>query len=322
MAGNTGALLPAYLAVGVDDYKRNDVVKRLKSHLEPGFEDFNLDTLAASSELEPNDLLVSLNTMPFGSGPRLVIVEKADKLAKPVSEAIITYLESPNTASTLLLVAESLSRATRLYKAVQKVGAKAIIDCTPPKRWDLSRRVTEMGTRYGVSIDKDAAEELVARVGESQTMLDRQAQSLADHRRAAGRVTRRDVEELVARTAEVKPWDFLDALCARDAGRAMELYRLMQNPSQIALVSLVAGRIRELVCAKSLAARGQAAMLASELGRADWQVKNHGSWARRFSERELVDCLSACARTDRALKSGADADEEFVRLVLLVCGAA
>ena len=31
------------------------------------------------------------------------------------------------------------------------------------------------------------------------------------------RIERTDVERLVVRTAEVKPWDFLDALSARDS---------------------------------------------------------------------------------------------------------
>ena len=74
-------------------------------------------------------------------------------------------------------------------------------------------------------------------------MLDRQVGTLAELCAGAGVITRADVERYVTRIAEVKPWDFLDAVCARDAGRALELYGLMQNPSEIALVSMLVGRL-------------------------------------------------------------------------------
>ena len=170
--------------------------------------------------------------------------------------------------------------------------------------------------------DEAAAAELVSRVGESTTMIDAQLRSLAALCRDRGRITVADVEQNVARTAEVKPWDFLDAVCARDAAKALGLYHLMQNPSQIALTSLLCGRLRELVCARSLSARGEGGLLASELGKQQWQVKNHLSWARRFADGELEGSLDRCARCERALKGGDDPETTFVSLVLYVCGRA
>ena len=315
-------LLPAYLVVGSDELKAKSVIARLKKHLEPGFEEFNLDEHVASSDLEPQDLLASLNTLPFGMGPRLVIVTSADHLLKAASEAVISYLEDPNTSCTLLLVAEKLAKSTRLYKAVAKLGKQSIIDCSPAKRWELPKRVSAMAQQRGMRMNQDACEELVARVGESTTMLDTQVGTLCELCRQAGVITRADVERLVVRVAEVKPWDFLDAVCARNASKALELYGLMQNPSEIALTSMIVGRLRELICAQSLAQRGQGGELASALGKAGWQVKNHMGWARRYGRGELARSLALCAECDAHLKTGSDARVEFTRLVLGICGAA
>ena len=317
-----GGLLPAYLIVGSDELKAKEAVSRLRKRLEPGFEDFNLDERVASSDLEAQDLLSSLNTLPFGSGFRLVLVTSADHLPKPVSEALVSYLADPNQNTVLCLVAEKLAKTTRLYKAVAKVGERSVIDCSPAKRWDLPKRVARMAQVRGMRIDEAASNELIARVGESTTMLDQQIGTLTELCRASGVITRADVERYVTRIAEVKPWDFLDAVCARDARRALELYYLMQSPSEIALVSMLVGRLRELVCAQSLAGRGQGASLASELGKQAWQIKNHQRWASRFKTGELAEALSSCARCDRALKTGADARTAFTALVLGICGAA
>lgn len=317
----SGGLLPAYLIVGSDELKAREVVSRLRKRLEPGFEAFNLDERVASSDLEPQDLLASLNTLPFGSGFRLVLVSSADHLPKAVSEALVSYLADPNPGTVLCLVAEKLAKTTRLYKAVAKVGERSVIDCAPAKRWDLPKRVLRMAQVRGMRMDGEAANELVARVGESTTLLDQQVGTLSELCRGAGVITRADVERYVTRIAEVKPWDFLDAVCARDARRTLELYNLMQSPSEIALVSMLVGRLRELVCAQSLAARGQGQTLASTLGKQPWQVKNHARWASRFAAGELATSLAACAACDRALKSGSNARTEFVRLVLSICGA-
>ena len=314
--------LAAYLVVGSDELKAKEVVGRLKRRLEPGLEEFNLDERVANGELEASELMSSLNTLPFGTGFRLVLVHDADRLPKEASEALITYLKDPNPGCVLCLVSQKLAKTTRLYKAVAQVGKQAIIDCAPATRRELPQRVMRMAKVKGIRMDSRAAERLMALVGESTTMLDTQVGTLAELCRAAGVITQADVDRYVTRIAEVKPWELMDALSARDGRRALELYEMMQNPSEIALVSMTAARLRELICIKSLVARGQANMAAQTLGKQDWQLRNHKTWAQRFSARELTDALAACAWCDRSLKSGADPKTTFVALVLGICGKA
>lgn len=315
------ALLPAYLIVGPDELKRKQAVARLRSRVDGPLAAFNLEELVASGDMDPIEVLASLNTLPMGGERRVVVIEAAEKLPKPVSEAIVDYLASPNESCTLALVAGTLAKTTRLYKAVAKVGPRSVIECAAKKGRDLPPYVQKLASAHGVSITADAARELVARVGESTTMLDTQLATLAALLGGTGSISREFVEANVARVAEVKPWEFLDVLSSRDARRSLALYRLLDG-SALGLLSLVTGRLRELVCARSLAARGDAGALAGELGKQAWQVRNHLRWARTFAGGELEALLAACAGAERALKSGADADEVMVRLIARVCGAA
>ena len=314
-------LLAAYLIVGPDELKRRQALARLKARVDGPFAAFNLEELVASADLDPVSVLASLNTLPMGGDRRVVVIESAEKLPKTVSEAIVGYLASPNESCTLALVAASLAKSTRLYKAVAKVGPRTVIECAAKKGRDLPPYVQKLAGSHGVSIATDAARELVARIGESTTMLDTQIATLAALLGGVGTITRPFVEANVARVAEVKPWEFLDRLSERDTHRALALYRLLDG-SALGLLSLVTGRLRELVCARSLAARGQAHALAGELKKQDWQVRNHVRWARSFADGELEALLGACAEAERALKHGADPDTEMVRLIARVCGAA
>ena len=315
------ALLPAYLIVGPDELKRKQAVARLRARVEGPFSAFNLEELVAGGDLEPVAVLASLNTLPMGGDRRVVVIENAEKLPKAVSEAIVDYLKDPNQSCTLALVATTLAKTTRLYKAVAKVGQRSVVECAAKKGRDLPPYVQKLASAHGVGMAPDAARELVARVGDSTTMLDTQVATLAALLGGSGTITLPFVEKNVARVAEVKPWEFLDRLSERDAHRALALYRLLDG-SALGLLSLVTGRLRELVCSRALYGRGQAQNLATELKKQEWQVRNYVRWARAFSDGELERLLGECARTERALKSGADADTEMVRLFALVCGAA
>lgn len=318
MAGKP-ALLPAYLIVGPDELKRKQAVTRLKARVDGPFSAFNLEELVASGDVEPVGVLASLNTLPMGGDRRVVVIENAEKLPKAVSEAIVEYLGNPNESCTLALVASTLAKSTRLYKAVAKVGPKSVIECAAKKGRDLPPYVQKLARAHGVSIASDAATELVARVGESTTMLDTQIATLAALLGGAGTITLPFVEKNVARVAEVKPWEFLDRLSGRDAHRALALYRLLDG-SSLGLLSLIVGRLRELVCARSLEARGQSHALAPELKKQDWQVRNHVRWARAFGEGELEALLGLCSKAERALKSGEDEETVMVRLIANICG--
>lgn len=309
-------LLPAYLIVGADELKRDAAVRRLRSRVPADMADFNLDELDGASLEEPGQLISSAQTMPFCADFRLVIVNGAGQLAKPVSEAVVSYLADPNPQCVLCLVAEKLAKNTRLYKAVAKVGPRSVIDCAPLKRWELPPYVVKLAQRRGLSMDNAAAQELVERVGESTVALDNQIATLAQLVGDAGRITLADVEANVAQIAEVSPWAFADAVCERNAPRAMEMLNLMKAPSLVFLHSVLVGRLRELICAKSLDARGAASGLARELGRQSWQVKNHVRWSRAFGEEELVELLGQAAVCERALKGSQDSEAAFARFVL------
>lgn len=304
-------LLPAYLLVGPDEVKRDAAIDRLVSRLEAsGMATFNLDDRDMTKPQEPDEIIASLCTFPMGSDFRLVILRSCDHLVKAMSEALVSYLAAPSPDTVCLIVADALARNTRLYKAVAKIDAKAVIDCSAKKRWELPAYVQGMASRHGVSISSAAAEELVARAGESTRMLDTQLKKLAAMTGSSS-IELADVERYVVRTAEIKPWDFLDAVSARDVARALELYRLLPPKSEVRLLSLLLTRVRELIVAKALDERGQARELASTLGVKDWQVKNHVRWSRLFSMDELVGALRSAVETECALKGSRDSEIAF-----------
>ena len=315
-------LLPAYLAVGADELKRRQVLTRMDARLEKAGGDaaFNREEFeGASGAPEPDRLRAALDTLPFGGDFRLVVFRDVDKAPKPVTEAIVSYLADPCPTTVLAMTASKQPKTTRLYKAVAALGAKAVIDCTPKKRWELPSQVVAMARARGLLMDEEAAEALVRLVGESTLMLDNEVGQLAGLLGAGVHVDARTVRERVPRIAEVKLWDVLDAVCDRDPALALRMLAQVPATGIIGLFTLAVSRLRELVAAKALAARGCPGNLASEIGMQAWQVKRHPAWARNYTMAELAGALRAAAACEADLKSSPDKELVFQRWLLSFC---
>lgn len=310
------ALLPAYAAVGDDALKRDTVAKRLRARLQKlGDLSFNYDEFNGEIA-EGGQIVGACNTVPFASPVRLVCVKNADKLKKADAEALVAYLQNPSDTTVLLIEAEKLAKTTRLYKAVAACGKTAIIDCSAPKRNALPRLVRSMAVGHGITITDGAARLLVELVGEDTVRLDTELGKIALAHVGSDAVNEHEVSSLVARTTEVKPWEFLDAMSARNAKRCLLYLSRMQSVSPHSLMAMCTGRVRELICAKALSKRGEERMVAAALGKQGWQVKHHVEWAARFSEQELRCGLLSARDAERAMKSGSDSDEAFLDWLL------
>ena len=312
MSGDSNKrLLPAYLVVGEDVLKRRTVIERLRSRMASmGDLEFNHDVFDGESA-DGGDIAAACNTLPFASPVRLVEVSKVDKLSKQDTEVLVAYLAAPCDSTVLALSGGKLAKNTRLYKAVAGLGKSAVINCAPMKRYELVKALRSMAVGHGFTMTEQAADALVTLVGEDTVKLDTELRKLALAHKGTDPVNEREVKELVARTSEVKPWEFVDAFSARDAKRCLKLLALLPSTSPYALIGMCTARLRELICAKSLAARGEASRIADALKVPAWRVKNHVAWAGRFTDAELRRALASARDCERAMKSGASPDDAF-----------
>lgn len=310
--------LPIYLIVGADELKREFVTERLMTRMSKlGDLDFNKDVFEGGA-VSADELLSACNTLPFMSEKRLVLVNDADRLKKPVQEAIVDYLEAPCDTTVLTLVAEKLAKNTRLYKAIAKVDKKAVIDCSPISSRELPSQVQRFAQSRGVTITRDAAVELISLLGESTVHLDGEIAKMAIALGKGSVIDVKEVQSYVARVAEPKPWHLSDALAARDARQCATLLARMNAQSPFGLLTMCVNRIRDLLVAKDYQGQGSG-VLANALKRPEWQVRNLPSWANGFTEAELEDALVSAAACDQAMKTGADQHAAFERWVLDVC---
>ena len=231
----------------------------------------------------------------------------------------------------LALEAEKLAKNTRLYKAVAAVGKSAVIECIPLKKKELPHTVRSMAVSHGTTFTEGAANALVELVGENTVHLDSEIAKIALAHRGNDPVSEHEVRSLVSRTTEATPWEFVDAFAARDLKKCLIYRAKMESTSPHALIAMCTSRLREIMCAKVLAERGNPNALASALTeyakianpkarpKQAWQVKGHSTLARRFSREELRRAIITARDAERAMKSGADPEAAFMDWITSVC---
>lgn len=308
------ALEPVYLLAGSDRPKIETALQRLRRHFVP-----EAVELASALELSGADAVGLCNSGSLFGDRRLVVVSDVDgrrtaenRLAggwKAVDvEAVSAYLAAPAGATVLALVAAEGKKDSQLAKVVAKHGQ--VLHYDVPKR-SVVHWVGQQLRDRGVQAEPDACAVLVHLVGDDLTLLAVEVDKLATW--AAGEpVGEREVEALVAATADTPTFTLTDAWARRDVGAALEasetIFEREGRPRRDVsprLAGSLGNHLAKLRQMQSLAADGvRPRDAASKLRMHPFYAEKVSKQAEGFSDGELEDVTVRLAELDLALKGG------------------
>ncbi|MDO9557154.1 MAG: DNA polymerase III subunit delta [Coriobacteriia bacterium] len=282
--------------------------------------DFNFDVFDGESA-EASAIVSAANTLPFASERRLIVVKNVDKMKAAAHAELAAYASDPAPTACLVLVAGSVSRSGRLFKAVDALGGA--VEYRAPRKNDYPSWAMSHFSSKGRQLTPDGAEALVRAVGRDLRRLDIEAEKIIAFAGDKERIEKEDVEAVVSETAPTSVFEFLDALGARECGTALGLLAdLIDGGESVTGAHAMAVRhIRTLLSVRALLDRDATEReIAAQIHAADWQVRNFARQSRRFEEPELIGALRAAAEAEANMKSGgADARITFERWVIGVC---
>lgn len=311
--------LPAYLIVGEDQEKRELHRAAFLNRFEQ-MGNLDFDCLIVDGSLKPqvSEIVSALEICPALSPYRMVVFDYVDALSAEELKPLVSYLEDPCSSSILVMCAAKMAKNSRLYKQVVSKGPGAIIACDLPKKYQLPVRVREMAQALGLTIDERAAQELVASVGTSTTLIGSELERLALQYGKGTHITSALLGESLVRSVQLNPWELIDKVFLGQLSKALNDMQHLEDKQIPFLIILVADRLRELIYARSLADAGLAAQLASTLKVEPWRLKKIQSQAARYSLDHLEKALQKTAQADRQVKSGFDKRAAFIDLALFI----
>ncbi len=263
----------------------------------------------------------------------------------------------PGNAS-LVLTAEVVDQRRALFKKIGAAGV--VIDCglrtgrTGETQMNPDRareKIRELVAAAAKTIPGEAVASIVERTGFSMRALESEVEKILLYVGTRPAITPADVLEVLSNSRESGIFDLTNALCERDAGRALRALRSLLGKREPLPPTLgrIAGEIRTLIIARGALERqlegtmdpglAYGAFQSRVLPRLQRKVEgDDGSAARllemhpfrafntlkgatRYSLSELVRALTAIHETDLALKStGAPEGLLMERLLLSIIG--
>ena len=272
----------------------------------------------------------------FSSGPRLAVVEEADKFVSACRDKLEAYAASP-AAGVLVLLVDTWPGNTRLAKAVAQNGLA--IECRAPqmqrgksKVLDEKRLLKWLATwskqRHGIKLDAAAAEELLDLVGPELGLLDTDLAKLALYLEPGGTITSQMVQDIVGGWRTKSIWQLVDAAAEGDAAEALAgIDRLLQmGEAPQALFGQIAWSLRRFAAATRIYQQaerdGRRAALDAALEQAGfrhWQLKDAQRQLRQIGRQRAGELYRWLLETDLALKgSHSQADRARLKLEQLL----
>jgi len=302
---------PIYVLVGSDAFLRDEyrrsVVRRIIGQADP---QIAVTTFDATAELA--QVLDELRTMPFLAPRRAVIVSDADTFVSKHREALENYLQSPSSASALILIVSSWSASTRLAKLSAKIGE--VFACSAPHARKLLAWVAKAAGKRGKKIAPDVAELLVEWCGADLAVLGSELEKLSLYVDERASITGDDVAAVVSATAGPAAFALTNAITVGDTPAALKALAgsLVRRGDEFKVLGLLAWHVRRaLAAARQLAAGRQ-----PSLSMPSQQRPAFLKMVKRRPLSELQNDFRRLLAADLAMKTGADGVAALQELVV------
>jgi DNA polymerase-3 subunit delta len=249
---------PIYVLAGDEAFLKRQVQARLQELLlgdaDPAFA---WASMSGEDEIQWSTVRSELDTLPFLSPRRVVVIESADAFVTEFRGTLEKYVAQPSKCGVLVLEVKSWPSNTKLAKLVP---ADATIVCKTPQsnllvKWCANRA----SDTYGKKLASDAAGSLVELVGPDLGLLDQELAKLAVYAGTQSEIGREDVDRLVGRSREAETFKIFDAIGAgRTADALAILERLFDEGDEpLAILGAFSWQLRKLAQVGQAVATGE-----------------------------------------------------------------
>lgn len=212
---------PVYLLYSAESFLLYEAVTVLNGLFrDPAAFNFETIDIASSDEKLPAEKIIDiLNTLPFMTGRKTVILRNVQKWTKKEAQKFGEYLKKPSPSSLLVMLFEGTS--PDIFDPALMKGVRAIALSVGEK--EIPAWIRDQAAKKGISFTPAAIEYLIGTAGTDLGMLHAEIEKFS-----ATEVSRAiDVDEVrsvVYAGAEYGAFDLVNALSRKDARGVFRIY--------------------------------------------------------------------------------------------------
>jgi DNA polymerase III subunit delta len=313
----SGKTDPLYLLLGEDDVEKSALAAEFAEIVDEGLRAFNVERIPAG-DMTSGDRLVdgvgalvsAVRTLPMMVPRRVVTVTQAEMLLVPKRESdaatraldeLESLLKNPEPQTTLVFVAGTLDKRSRMYKQLLKYAS--VVECgTIEDQADAERWVRTRVAAAGAEIEPLAARRLAERAGADVRRLRGEVDRLLLYALGQKKITVDDVREVAGPAALQDDWAMPNAIESGNGAEALKQLALMMDSG--APPEKILGQLGWLVRAKFPAiAPGHLAAAVERVFETDLALKRSAGDPRILLERLVVELCSRGIRRETRVGS-------------------
>lgn len=220
-----GMQAPAYLICSGDDFLLYEAFSVIKDKYNDAsafnFSIFDINSLDSSKPIE--QILDIVNTMPFLSDRRFVVIENIQKLSKKDVRKIESYILNPSPASLLIMLHKGTPQKLFSVEAIKNLK---ILTLTVPEK-DIGYWINDRAKRKGIEITDMAIEYLISSVGTDLGMLCAEIEKFSFL--GAKNIDIKEIKDIVYAGAECNAFDLVNALKSRDRAAVFRIFEIARK---------------------------------------------------------------------------------------------
>ena len=172
----------------------------------------------ADLDTNPDRLAVELQTVPMFGGSKIVRATTGRRIG---AAAIKPLLDEDMLASTLIVEAGNLRPNDSLRSLFEKSSKAAAVACFPDEAHDLEALIRETLKCHGLTIDPEARDLLLSRVGADRALSRGEIEKLALFAKGKNEIDVGDVDAIVGDASELAIDKVVSAAASGDSARAI-----------------------------------------------------------------------------------------------------
>ena len=248
---------PVYFLAGEDTFLLEDSIKRIEKKI--NVDDLNREIFQAT-ESSGSDILNSVETLPFLTDKRLVILKSANKLKNDDFKIITKIIENPVDTTCFIIVfpdkiKNSTSKRKDLISLCEQSDNCYCVDCKKPYEKDVKIFIQEEFNNRGKTIEPDVVQQIINDAGldlqNVSSEIEKISLYLGNDKKA---VTVEDFVKISGFTKEINVFMLTNSIEEKNLNYSLFIIEQMlkAGESAIGILSTISGTIRKMLTAKSL----------------------------------------------------------------------
>jgi len=319
---DAGRVSPVYLLHGEEGYFIDSLASRFEALVPENERDFDLTVLYAPELESPLSVVNACRRYPMFSTRQVVIVKEAQNTGANFLNALAAYAAKPvGTTVLCICFCGQQARGAEFMKAL-RAGGGVNFESKKLNERSLANAVGEFIREKGLTVDPKALTMICDFVGTDLSRIHNEVHKLTVTLGKGAMVTPEAVERNIGISKDYNNFEFLAAIAAADAPKALRILRHFQgnpkaNPVQVIAVVLFNFFSNLLVAyyAPDKSERG----LMNELGfRWPGQLKDIRTGMQHYGPWQVIEIIDLIRRFDGASKGNGSRLDPYALLFDLV----